>query len=176
MTGVFSICLEQWNMTRAQTPEFLIMVTRPCTSTATRQEKLCASSVMKATSSLATSSSTVSLAIPLSGATRHRSAEASSSSNLHALLCNWKLLDLALVWLVWFNMSVLKCVQWPTRSFWTITSWKVSSFFPWKLSHSSRNQTCVCSFRPSNGRIRYCQVICVDCQTVALFVIHITSA
>lgn len=140
MTSVFSICLEQWNMTRAQTLEFLITVTRPCTSTATRLEKLCASFVMKATSSLATSSSTASLAIPLSGVTHHRSAKASSSVKPACVavqlrtfftLCHINVhgVIVFMIYCVWLNLCTCP-KQWPTTSFWTITSWKVNSFFP----------------------------------------------
>lgn len=92
------------------------MVTRPCTSTATRQEKLCASSVMKATSSLARSSSAVSLAIPLSGTAHHRFAKV----NVYAafkIFFFFSPLHIELGWLVGHIevhdvfVPVIKCAQ-----------------------------------------------------------------
>lgn len=65
----------QWNMIRAQTPVFPIMATRPCTSTVTRQEKPCASSVTKATNSSVRLLSAVFLDIPLSGTIHLRFAK-----------------------------------------------------------------------------------------------------
>lgn len=65
----------QWNMIRAQILAFLIMATRPCTSTVTRQEKLCVSSVTKAMNLLVRSLSAVFQDIPLSGTTHHHFAK-----------------------------------------------------------------------------------------------------
>lgn len=58
-------------MTHAQTLASLTMVTRPCTSTATRQEKLCVSSVTRAMNLLVRSLSAVFLATHLSGTAHH---------------------------------------------------------------------------------------------------------
>ena len=57
-------------MTRAQTLESQTMVTKLCTSTATRPEKLCVSSAMRAMNLSARSSSHVFPAILLSGTAR----------------------------------------------------------------------------------------------------------
>lgn len=82
---------EQWNMTRVQTLASLIMVTRPCTSTATRQEKHCASSVMKAMSLLVRSSSAVSPGIPPSGTAHRHFAKVNVCTASYALLWNFEL-------------------------------------------------------------------------------------
>lgn len=65
----------QWNMIRAQILAFPIMATRPCTSTVTRQGKLCVSSVTKAMNLLVRSLSAVFQDIPLSGTTHHHFAK-----------------------------------------------------------------------------------------------------
>lgn len=58
-------------MTRVQTLVSLTMVTKPCTSTATKQERLCVSSVTRAMNLLVRSLSAVFLVIPLSGTAHH---------------------------------------------------------------------------------------------------------
>lgn len=62
-------------MTHAQTLAFPIMATRPCTSTVTRQEKLCVSSVTKDMNLLVRSLSAVFQDILLSGTTHHHFAK-----------------------------------------------------------------------------------------------------
>lgn len=84
-TWLSPVCSEQWNMTRAQTPVSRTTVTKPCTSTATRREKLCVSSAMRATNLSARSSSAAFPAIPLSGTARRHFAKV----KVHRLSTFW---------------------------------------------------------------------------------------